>query len=197
MEKKYYKIVNPKGHNGLIYKEGLNVDTERFNTSPCCGGGLFFSDIKNIFEHVYYGTEIWEVEPIGEVIKVRNKFKAHALNMKRIGLWYNINIFKNLIKNGANIHARNESAIQVASKNGHLNIVKYLVENGANIHSDNEYALRMASVCGHLEVVRYLVENGADIHAKDNYAINMAFRYNHLEIVNYLREGHYQLSLTF
>ena len=53
-------------------------------------------------------------------------------------------------------------------ENGHLEVVKYLVENKANIHAKNDYALRLASGNGHLEVVKYLVENGANIHAKND-----------------------------
>jgi hypothetical protein len=30
---KYYKIINPKGHNGLIYQEGINEDPLPFNPS--------------------------------------------------------------------------------------------------------------------------------------------------------------------
>ena len=42
------------------------------------------------------------------------------------------------------------------AKEGHLNGVKYLVEKGADIHAKNDLALELASREGHLEVVKYL-----------------------------------------
>ncbi|MFN4228179.1 MAG: ankyrin repeat domain-containing protein, partial [Candidatus Ratteibacteria bacterium] len=73
-----------------------------------------------------------------------------------------------LIKKGADIHAKNDYALRLASKNGHLETVKFLIENGANIHADNDYALRWASNNGHSEVVKLLIENGADINVIKN-----------------------------
>jgi hypothetical protein len=35
-------------------------------------------------------------------------------------------------------------------------VVKYLVENGANIHARDDEALRLASYNVHIEVVKYL-----------------------------------------
>jgi hypothetical protein len=62
------------------------------------------------------------------------------------------------------VHAHNDFALVLASKNGCMELVQYLVENGADVHSDDDWALVCASRNGHLEVVRYLVEKGADVH---------------------------------
>jgi ankyrin repeat protein len=62
---------------------------------------------------------------------------------------------------GADIQARNNQAVRLASHNGHLEVVKYLVEHGADIQAVNNYAVIYASENGHLEVVKYLVEHGA------------------------------------
>ena len=39
-----------------------------------------------------------------------------------------------------------------ASYNGHLEVVKVLVEHGANIHADNDYAVRLATRNGHTDI---------------------------------------------
>jgi hypothetical protein len=57
---------------------------------------------------------------------------------------------------GADVHARGEEALRVASFDGHLDVVQFLVECGANVHAEDDYALRAASTNGHLEVVEYL-----------------------------------------
>ncbi len=68
-----------------------------------------------------------------------------------------------MLSKGADIHARDDWALRLASFNGHLDVVKYLIEQGADIHADNDSALRWASDEGHLEVVKYLTEKGADM----------------------------------
>jgi len=64
-----------------------------------------------------------------------------------------------LVKNGANVHAWDDSALCWASRNGHLNIVRFLIEKGADVHAQDDEALRWASLYGHLEVVRFLKDN--------------------------------------
>ena len=72
--------------------------------------------------------------------------------------------------------------------NGNLEVIKDLVENGADIHNFNDWPLTVAAYCGHLKVVKYLVEKGADIHSGDDRPLENAARNGHLEIVNYLRK---------
>ena len=79
-----------------------------------------------------------------------------------------LEMVKLLVENGADY----TNALRLASREGHLEIVKLLIENGANINAkdnDGETALMGASYNGHLEVVKYLIENGADVNIKDNY----------------------------
>jgi ankyrin repeat protein len=47
-----------------------------------------------------------------------------------------------------------------ASKLGDLVNVKSLIEKGADIHANEDYALQVASEFGHLEVVKFLAEKG-------------------------------------
>ena len=74
------------------------------------------------------------------------------------------------VENGANIHANNDYALRLASKNGYLEVVMFLVEKGANIHADRDYALRSASKNGHLDVVNYIKSLiKKDTNTKINY----------------------------
>ena len=98
-----------------------------------------------------------------------------------------LNLVKEAIKRGADIHAYNDEALRWASQNGHLDVVKYLVENGANIHSNDDFALRWSANAGHLEVVKYLVENGANIHANNDETLRSATKKEHLEVVKYIK----------
>ena len=186
---KYYKIVNPEGHNGLVYKEGLNVDPKPFNDKCNCEDvGIYFSR-EDILAFLYDGSELYEVEPIGEVYEnpgSPKKFKAHSVNLKYVGkVQDNIQF---LVEQGADIHVQNNYILKRSATKGQLDVVKYLVENGANIHAENDYALRYSACNGHLEVVKYLVENGADIHSIDDFALRWSAELGQFNIVKYLVE---------
>ena len=202
---KYYKILrSDMTHHGFVYKEGLNIDTEPFDETSICSGGLFFSDAENILSFVDYGNLIAEVEvPDGtKIVQVENKYKAHAIVLKNIKPICTVDTFKYFIKesinihvkndlafryavendNGVDIHAYNDWVLQLSAGNGHLEVVKYLIDNGADIHADDDLALQLAARNGYLEVVRYLIENGANIHADDDWA----FKYGTPKVVAYL-----------
>ncbi len=187
---KYYKILKDDlKHHDMQYKEGLNTDINGFDSKPCCGGGLFFSDAKHIFEFLDYGTKIAEVEiPDGvDVIQVSTKFKAHSIILKNIRV-IDLGAIKELVKQESDVHTRGGLVLEWASEHGHLEIVKYLAEQGVDIHADDNCALIWAAKCGHLEIVKYLVEQGSDVQADDNYALELASGNGHLEVVKYLVE---------
>lgn len=147
---KYYKILNEKeNHYGIQYKTGLNVDV------------CFASD--DILAFLSMGYWIREVTlPKGEEVYENpsengepRKYKAHRVILgerRKI----TPDVIKELVNEGANIHARDDSALRWASARGHLDIVKYLIEHGANIHAGNDLALHLASHYEHLEIVEYL-----------------------------------------
>ena len=82
---KFYKVVDPAGHHGLIYHEGLNIDPLTFNPSGDCEpGGIYFSR-EDIFAFLNYGSLIYEVTPVGEIYEnpgEPKKFKAHEVELK-------------------------------------------------------------------------------------------------------------------
>ncbi|AQN68735.1 ankyrin repeat protein [Saudi moumouvirus] len=45
---------------------------------------------------------------------------------------------------------------------GHLDVVKYLIKNGADVHANNDRALELASECDYKKIVKYLIKNGAN-----------------------------------
>ena len=187
---KYYKVVNSEGHNGLIYKEGLNVDPKPFNPSGNCEpGGIYFAK-EDIFVFFDYGSKVYQVEPVGQVYENPNtpkKFKAHSVKLKYIGETNDVETIKTLVDDGADIHADYDYALRWSAVNGHLDVVKYLVENGANIHANDDFALSWSAESGHLQVVKYLVEHGANFHADDDYAFRQSAKNGHLQVVEYLK----------
>ncbi|CAK8698608.1 transient receptor potential cation channel subfamily A member 1-like isoform X2 [Clavelina lepadiformis] len=84
-----------------------------------------------------------------------------------------IEIVKFLMKEGADINARNSSLVTplllACQHNAHI-IVKHLLQSGANIEmkdSDFMTPLLIASRYGHLETITYLLEYNADITETD------------------------------
>ena len=174
---KYYKILRSDMiHHGFVYKEGLNIDTEPFDETPDCCGGLFFSDAQNVLSFCDYGDLIAEVEvPNGEkIIPVKDKYKSHAIVLKNIKPLWNIDTLEYLIQAGIDIHVGNDFAFEYAAGNGYLDIVKYLISQGANIHADNDLALRWASQKNQLEIVKYLISQDTE------------FEWGHLEVIQFL-----------
>ena len=90
---------------------------------------------------------------------------------------------------GADAHADDDYALNLASYNGHTEVIKILIEAGADVHADDDYALRMASNNGHAELVKILIDVGADIHALDDHALAIANRKEHAETVKILIEA--------
>lgn len=85
-----------------------------------------------------------------------------------------------------NIHNNNESALQLACKEGHIDIVEYLLSLGADLHADNDNALQWAAKYGHLNIVMLLVSSGANVHANEDGALRAATKHQHTDIVDFL-----------
>ncbi len=88
-----------------------------------------------------------------------------------------------------------DTALAVASENGHIKIVKYLIDNGANVNGDRPYlgivapALSIASQNGHLKIVKILIKNGAKVNLDNTLggtALMSASENGYVEIVKLL-----------
>jgi len=111
-----------------------------------------------------------------ELKELNNKFIVAA----RGG---HLEIVKELLAAGADVHAEDDAALRRAAHNGHLEIVKELLAAGADVHAEDDAALRRAAEYGRLEVVKELLSAGADVHAWDDCALRWAARNGHLEVV--------------
>lgn len=123
-----------------------------------------------------------------------------------------IKMVEYLIQNGCNIMARENSAIEIAVKNGNLDMLKLIikyggsVKNAFNVASINgrfeiiqylvnnniiditnpSFDIVLAAAWGHLDIVKYLLKNGANISSQNNKAIKMAKMNNRTDVVDFL-----------
>ena len=119
-----------------------------------------------------------------ETYEPRKRLKAGSLieAVKR----NDVKEVKQLLTNGANVHACDDYALRWASYDGHAEMVSLLLNAGANVHADDDDALRTASRNGHVEVVSLLLNAGADVHAYYDYALRCASYKGHVEMVSLL-----------
>jgi ankyrin repeat protein len=75
-----------------------------------------------------------------------------------------------------------------ASENGHVDVVRDLLAAGANVHVRDDDALFWASYNGHVDVVRELLAAGANVHVHDDDALRVASRNGHVDVVLALAE---------
>jgi len=192
--KKFYKWIKPEGHNGMVYKEGLNTDIMPFNPSGNCEpGGIYFSR-DSTFAFIRYGEDLYEVTPVGEVYEnpgYPKKWKAHKVKLKFVGKHSDPKVIQRLVDEGASVQADQDEALRWAAFQGYSEIISILIKAGANAntHAYADSALRSAARRGHLEVVKVLLEAGADVHVYDDSPLRSAAEEGHLEIVKLLLDA--------
>jgi len=93
-----------------------------------------------------------------------------------------------LLDAGADVHARDDLGLRLASWNGHAKVVKVLLTVGADVHAYDDEALQYASEYGHVEVVKVLLDAGANVHANDDSALRWASENGHLEVIKLLKQ---------
>src|SRR6185437_10202822 len=79
---KFYKFTNAtEKHNGFQYATGLNIDTEPFNTTLPCIGGIFFTDLRHahlwVKQNVYF--RIVTIRDYARVAFEKNKYKTDRI----------------------------------------------------------------------------------------------------------------------
>ena len=208
----FYKFLSVDNiHHGFKYQIGLNIDNVEFDpTGECKRGGLYFTNIINIFKFYEYGNKISRIEILddSQVYIETDKFKTDKFIIKSIVQTDNeiLQILKNTqIKelNNENIcsYASMNNGLEClkyahengcpwdaftclyASKNGHLECLKYAHENGCPW---NEWTCSNASLNGHLECLKYAHDNGCPW---DAYTCSKACYKGHLECLKYAHEN--------
>jgi ankyrin repeat protein len=106
-----------------------------------------------------------------------------------------------LIKHGAKVNActnLGDTALMLASSNGHTEVVRLLIDNGAYVNACSEdpcdmtTALISAAFDGHTDVVRVLIKHKANINARSNNgitALTYATSNGHIDVVHVLTEA--------
>ena len=86
-----------------------------------------------------------------------------------------LEVIKELINAGANMHYTNEDGVSVldeAIESKNLEIVKFLVESGIDVNATKRGSgftpLMVATTLGNSELVEFLLQNGAKREVKDN-----------------------------
>lgn len=67
-----------------------------------------------------------------------------------------IEVTRELLKNGANVHADDDWAIVCAAAHGRTKLCQLLLEYGANVHAHHDCALEFAFECGYFETAALL-----------------------------------------
>ncbi|KAJ7274616.1 ankyrin repeat-containing domain protein [Mycena rebaudengoi] len=124
---------------------------------------------------------------------------ASKAEYDRIDASWRTEIVQMLLQKGAHVNAKGGeygSALQAASKAGHMEIACVLLENGADVHAlGGKYgtALSAAAANNHMDMICLLLDNGADINssdAMDGSALQAACSRGHTELVEFLlRKG--------
>ena len=184
---RYYKILSESEcHHGLQYHDGLVVDPVPFaETGSCVRGGIYFAR-EDILAFLCYGPWIREVTIPDDARVVENPgYGARKWRADRVVLGPRRRIdaetVRELIADGADVHACDDDALQWACAKGHAEIARVLLDAGADVHAYEDGALRWASMSGYTEIVRMLLDAGADIHARDDEPVRRASWYGHTE----------------
>lgn len=135
------------------------------------------------------------------------------LTMMEAATSYNLNLIKDLVENGYDIHCENDFVFNISlshnkpditryvlsktrdnyyinealvsyAHNGNIEFVEEMIELGGNIHYKGNEAVKWSAGYGQLEMVKYLLDKGAEIEL--NWAIELAKQNKHSEIINYL-----------
>lgn len=87
-----------------------------------------------------------------------------------------------LLKQGADIHAKDDDALVWAAAHGHSETATLLLDNGANINAQGREAVLWAARNGHNDVLDVFLKRGIDIFDQNECPVNEAIYNNHLSV---------------
>lgn len=84
----YFKVIDVRnGHHGLFYRLGLNKDPRPVpfeQMDPCAGGAIYFVTLDELHKWSDKGSHIAWVEPVDEIDKDGEKYRAHAIKITKM-----------------------------------------------------------------------------------------------------------------
>lgn len=98
----------------------------------------------------------------------------------------NLIMIKESLNCGADIHFRNDWALQYSICNCKIEISTLLLENGANVHSGDDFCLTHSARLGDFKTIALLLKYGANVHACDDVALRISCANNRPAIVEIL-----------
>ena len=171
----WFKITNENEyHNDHQYQTGLNVLNKKFNDDAkksCSPGGLYFTDIKNIFKFLNHGIYLREItlptdDPEFMMIQDPDgdKWRANKIILgKRWSLCDPETLRFLLIPaegNGTDVRNKNDAIIWAYHQNllGNLEIAELFLKAGA----DSDYLAGFAFNKGNISLIEFLIKNNVD-----------------------------------
>ncbi|AVG46616.1 ankyrin repeat protein [Acanthamoeba polyphaga mimivirus] len=222
----YCKVLNANfNQKGYQYNEGLNILDKPFeNTGSCVPGGLYFTNINNIFKFINYGIYLVKVTIPEDAQMVKDpdndKWRADKIIISDKRDLRQIDTIKYLVENGANIKRDYHFMIDFAINNGLHDILEYILtickDIGIKLSVPNVlpiYSTDMAKVLvnhvaklsthfvdqiinnNDLKIIKIIINNDKYI-SHILYIYQKAAYYNKLDIIKLLHRTHYQLGAS-
>ena len=210
---------NEDGWNGLIFsaKNG-HLDVFKTVEKAAFEQGHGTQRQRDVFGAMNYAIENGHTNIVNYVLE-QSKTKSTEQflfddALHQAARYGELDMVKQFIERGADIHDQSEAALRYAAGNGHTDTVKYLIDlgskvdtwnsgelieaarhghadtvdlllkNGANVHAEDDDALVYAAIKGSADTVKILLENGADINAQERGAVLYAARNGHNEVLD-------------
>lgn len=222
----YCKVLNSNfNQKGYQYNEGLNVLDKPFeSTGSCVPGGLYFTNIENIFKFINYGIYLVKVTVPVDAQMVKDpdndKWRADKIIISDKKDLRQIDTIKYLIENGANIKRDYHFVIDFTINNGLHDILEYILtickDIGIKLSVPNVlpvYSTNMAKILvkekakmstqfvdqiiknNDLKIIKKIISCEKYI-SHILYIYQGAAYYNKLDIIKLLHRTHYQLETS-
>jgi ankyrin repeat protein len=130
-------------------------------------------------------------QPTGTIMSIKptvvflNYDKTDIIEVCRNG---DIEILQDLMKQGADIHSRDEAALQAAVSSNRTAMVEFLLNHQANVHARDDLALRTAVNDRNCDTMKVLLKHGANVHVNDDEPLRRSIKNAHADMVRLLLE---------
>lgn len=165
--------------DSYIYKEGLNIIDGDLGSGKNVRTELFYIEPKNAFTALYVGARYLRQVHVPysdkELVTTSSQHRDHGYYANKIFLGKRFDLsdpmtFLYMIKCGANIHDRNDYAIQWACGEGLEQVVKYLLYLKSDITANHYHSVNLAFRFGHANILKLLlVNNNVEKYVKKHF----------------------------